>query len=161
MMYTLLSVKGTRQKQTFNDTIKSILYLTFRLCIQCTDTAQHTAAHEYLHHKTHQFMNIYITKHSSSWIFTLQDTAAHEYLHRNSAQPVCINTQLSACSQLNENSQVALNSLAILSIYVKNYRFKDTCNDDTGIGRRKQQLLLFSTSNTDVVITSVFKTIAF
>jgi len=44
---------------------------------------------------------------------------------------------------------------------LKRYRFKDTCNDDIGIGCRKQQKLLFSTSDTSVIVTSVFKTIVF
>jgi len=29
------------------------------------------------------------------------------------------------------------------TIYVKNYRFKHTCNDDTGFGRRKQRKLAY------------------
>ena len=33
--------------------------------------------------------------------------------------------------------------LLILFIYVKNYRFKHTCNDDTDIRRRKQQKLAY------------------
>jgi len=41
------------------------------------------------------------------------------------------------------------------NIYVKNYRFKHTCNDDNGIGHRKQQKLAYRIVSCKFSILSV------